>query len=441
MGNKSTSLIGDLPFQLHLMHLIFTNESFYLSISRYFENSYLENKFLGYFYDKCHGHYQKYNKLPQISYYSNELRKIEDKDRPEYYKWLVRIVQSKPDNPDYIIDHSETYVKKNQFVEMYKELPRLYQDNFDKALSHATSKTEEISTLSFNDDEVLTLDSLERDEDEGVVVATGIPQFDEALEGGYRSGDLVVWLGDSGVGKSIILVNTGVQILEQGKKVLHINLEGRSQIPIDRYLARAARVGYNTVKTGIYKDAQEKIRVQESINKYRGLLRIIHMASFSVTIEDIFAKVKQVQKDFPFDVVIIDYGDLLSTKTQTDLRHSQTMVFRGLSKIALNYNVPVVTATQATRPDNMSEDQNFFLTQRHISESYEKARVASVIFSINRTRIDEMENKLRLMLCKNRDGMKGIRVGCYNDYTKMIPFDESMGFYDTRTSIISDKQI
>ena len=69
---------------------------------------------------------------------------------------------------------------------------------------------------------------------------------------------------------------------------------------------------------------------------------------------------------------------------------------------------------------------------RRVNESYEKARVAPIIITINRNEYDVENNRVRLFLCKNREGEGFVKVGCYSDYMNLIPYSNSLGFYNPK---------
>lgn len=434
----------DIGFQIEVLGLMLRDEVFLYKCRSYLKNEYFENDVLGYFFTKIIQYYEKYQKIPEQSVLLNEIRRFDPSKREPYiiiYQKMIQAIFRPQIAEDYIRDQLKDFICRNQFVRLYEKIGELYNSSPDKAYQYTMEKAEEIVSFSFGTGDTLTLnmaDQFHKSSTSGVVAPTGIPQIDVALGGGVQPGELGTWMADSGVGKSITLINQGCLSLLSGRKVYHVNLEGKRTIPIFRYLSRLSFLPYNEVKTGIFSSPEAKSRYEEAKKKYDSNLLIHHVSSFDFTVEDLYAKCKEVRKSFPFEVLIVDYGDLLTTREKMELRHQQTTVFRGLAKLAAVFEVPTLTASQATRPEKEFNSEKFWITQRNMSESYEKVRVSSVILTLNRTTREELENKLRVGLIKNRDGVKNVRVGCYNDYSKMAPYGMEFGFFDPGTELMSD---
>lgn len=432
----------DQSFQLMILNLMLSDDLFLLRCSNHLKDEYFENEFLGYFFKKSCSYCSRYEKSPDLTYFLNEIRKFEEKDRGPYVEYLHKIMTTPPNSAAYVKEQLTDFIKRNRFVKLYKTLPDMFQKDPDKAYRSALENSEEIVGFSFNDNQLLSLEdsekltlsltSLKRS------APIGVPEIDVALGSGVSPGELITFLGDSNVGKSIFLINIGALSLQAGARVLHINLEGKKNIPVHRYHSNLSGLAYNKLKTMMFENDGEREVYRLVKEKFKDKLKIIHMNDFKVTIEDLYLKCKEIYRNFPFDVLIVDYGDLLTTQEKMDYRHQQTAVFRGLSKIAGYFEVPVVTASQATRPETSTPSESYWLTPRNVSESYEKVRVSSIIVTINRTEREELENKVRLLLCKNRDGIKNIRVGCYSDYSRMLPYGTSLGFYNPKTEVMTE---
>lgn len=434
----------DQNFQLMILNLMISDDLFLLRCSNHLKDEYFENEYLGYFFKKICSYYARYEKSPDITFFLNEIRKFEEKDRSPYIEYLHKIMSNSPSNTLYIKEQLTDFIKRNRFVKLYKNLPDMFGKDPDKAYRHVLENSEEIVGFSFNDSQLLSLDDSEKLTQSLSNIKhsspIGIPEIDVALGSGVSSGELLTLLGDSNVGKSIFLIHIGALSLQVGLKVLHINLEGKKNIPVHRYHSNLSGIAYNRLKTMSFENEEEKELYKSVKNKFKENLKIIHMNDFKVTIEDLYLKCKEIYRNFPFDVLIVDYGDLLTTQEKMEYRHQQTAVFRGLSKMAGYFEVPVITASQATRPEVSNPSESYWLTPRNVSESYEKVRVSSIIITINRTEREELENKVRLLLCKNRDGVKNIRVGCYSDYPKMRPYSSMLGFFNPKTEIMTEEK-
>jgi len=444
MSDSQECRFGEL-FQLQLIYLLITDESFFLKCKELLKSSFFTVVYLDFFYQRTIFHYNKYNQLPGELVFLNEIDMFAEGEKKDALSALYKkIIDNKPKDVDYIKQTLIDFIKEKQFILFYNSIHSNFGKDPNQTYEICLKEIEQIVNLKFDNDEIVFLSDAEvlckEDRESNIIVPTGVDTFDHALNGGIRQEELCVFLGDSGVGKSIILINIGAQALIKGLKVLHINLEGRKNIPIIRYLSCLSGAPYNEIRTQVFKEEKDKIAYGVAKEKYKDNLYVLHMANFEITVEDVYAKCKEIRKKFPFDVLIVDYGDLLKTKDKMELRHQQTFVFRSLARMGTVFNVPVVTASQATRPEKDYSGGNVlkWLNLRDMSESYEKVRVSSIIISINRNEREEAENKLRLMLCKNRDGEKSIKRGCYSKYSIMRPYGFGQGFYDPYSEVVDE---
>jgi hypothetical protein len=127
-------------------------------------------------------------------------------------------------------------------------------------------------------------------------------------------------------------------------------------------------------------------------------------------------------------MVIVDYADLLRPtatgfKSQ-ELRHSLGNIYEELRAIGQVWDIPVWTASQTNRSGLNAE----VITMEAISEAFNKCFVADFICTISRTIEDKTENKGRMFVAKNRNGIDGIVYPMEFDtsrvHLKVLPPDE-----------------
>lgn len=168
--------------------------------------------------------------------------------------------------------------------------------------------------------------------------------LDAALEGGFKKGELVTIGSGTNMGKSQVTVSLGSNFIRQGLKVLHINLEGRRDQSLIQYSSNLGKVAYRDIVEGRQEQMQTRLR------KYEKLLKIRNMLGFGVNIKDLEDVVEEQRENFPFDVLIVDYGQLLSgTNPNARIQDQFREVFSRLKDIAVKYNVVVISPFQFTR--------------------------------------------------------------------------------------------
>ena len=269
---------------------------------------------------------------------------------------------------------------------------------FTLPLSDFLGEIKESSTMSLKDFQILQPSiSL----DYSLRIPTGIKPLDEDLVGGLSPGELTTIIAGTNVGKSLFCVSLGANALRVEKKVLHINLEGIREEALLRYVANLSNIEYSKiVKNSL--SLEEQNTINSLTNKYSDKLRIRNMIGFGATIEDLYSYCIEEYKSFNFDMIIVDFGQLLNTKEKEEsYRHTMAKVFRGLDSLAKRFNCVVITPAQVTRSSKEREEDSI-IRSADISEAFEIARVSSVIISLNVSEKESQESKMRVFLEKSK---------------------------------------
>jgi replicative DNA helicase len=254
---------------------------------------------------------------------------------------------------------------------------------------------------------------------------TGITKLDEITNGGLSRGEEGIIFGDAKSGKSIGLVHIGASCIRSyAGKVLHIILEGSLTQTETRYDARFSAFKYRDIKNGdMPVEVFERLeREYKSFSKHLVIREM--MDEFDYTTENVEAEILELQAHgFVPDMLIVDYGDLLTPRTEKlkgDSYLGQAEIFKDIRVLAKKYNMAAWSATQATRPKGKEEDPNFVLTCSNMSDSYHKARICDLALSLNRTTLERKAGIMRLFVDKYRDDECRILIPLKQDFTKML---------------------
>jgi len=164
----------------------------------------------------------------------------------------------------------------------------------------------------------------------------GIPELDGALEGGPELGTSFIYLGSSGDGKSVMLVQSAAEALIQGYNVAYATLEISVPRTFARLIANITGVPINGILNGSRHLAEERY---EKINRWLdnrdrplGMFRIEEFPANDTTIADIKAWVERIEKETgkKIHVVVIDYLDrctLAKSKLQKDSYTNMLLVY------------------------------------------------------------------------------------------------------------------
>jgi KaiC/GvpD/RAD55 family RecA-like ATPase len=241
----------------------------------------------------------------------------------------------------------------------------------------------------------------------GGQVSTGWPQMDRILYGGFSRGELNIFAGGSGSGKSLVMMNIALSWLQAGLSGVYISLELSEELCALRTDAMLAGMSTKEIRKDI---DQTELKVK-LVSKKAGQYRIKALPAQS-NINDIRSYIKevQVQTGIKVDFVMCDYLDLLmpvSAKVSpNDLFVKDKYVSEELRNLAKELNVLFVTASQLNR--SAVEEVEF--DHSHISGGISKINTADNVFGIFTSRAMRERGKYQIQCMKSRSstgvGMK-----------------------------------
>lgn len=181
--------------------------------------------------------------------------------------------------------------------------------------------------------------------------STGWKTVDEKLYGGLNKGEITIFAGQSGAGKSLFLQNLAVNWAMAGLNVVYISLELSEKLSAMRI--DAMHTGYETreVMRNI-DDVHMKIRASQM--KSKGSLRIKQLPN-GCTSNDIraFLKEYEIQKGVTVDAILIDYLDLMMPMSKKisaeNLFVKDKYVTEELRNLAVELDIVTVSASQLNR--------------------------------------------------------------------------------------------
>lgn len=238
-------------------------------------------------------------------------------------------------------------------------------------------------------------------------VKTGWDTVDKRLFGGFNRGELNIFAGGSGAGKSLFLANLGVNFALNGLNVLYLTLELSE--PLVGMRIDSMTTGVSTKE--IFKDLDNIDMKVRMIGKKAGAYQIKYMPS-GKTCNDIRSYMKEfeIKLGKRIDILLVDYMDLLmplSRKISAEnLFVKDKYVSEELRNLAMEKNVVCVTAAQLNR--GAVEEVEF--DHSHISGGLSKIQTADNVFGIFTSRAMRERGKYQIQLMKTRSssgvGMK-----------------------------------
>ena len=229
--------------------------------------------------------------------------------------------------------------------------------------------------------------------------STGWPTLDRLLYGGFNRGELQIFAGGSGSGKSLFMQNLSVNWSQAGLNGVYITLElseGLCSYRIDSMMT-------DTAAKDIFRELDTVEMKVKMLQKKAGQLRIKYMPAQS-TVNDIRAYLKElhIQTGLKADFLCVDYLDLLmpvSAKVSpNDLFVKDKYVSEELRNLAKELNIIFVTASQLNR----AAVEEIEFDHSHISGGISKINTADNVFGIFTSRAMKERGRYQLQLMKTR---------------------------------------
>lgn len=418
-------------FQRGILALMVSNYAFLVTAVEIIKPTYFESKSLIYFFKKIRDYFLDYKKIPTKEVITNELLKdvtnkvISEDDIPMYtdnYKHLWVPI----DAQNYVIKEVVNFCKRQELKKTILEIADYIEtasddqfvkiENQIKAACNTGNYAQDIGVQYFSDykERLRRQQSIE----DNIVVPTGITELDFLCKGGLYPGQMGIWVGGTGGGKSLALSHVGKRAVMGNLVVVHITLELSEDIISSRYDAALTKLDFSTIEEH---HTEVETKLGKLATKYGNSLIIKYFPRGTITVDGIRAFLNNLEGlGVKPDLVIVDYGDLLKPSTNYNDEYADLGgIFSELSGLAGEKKIALLTASQTNRDGVDAE----IVDLRHMADSFKKTHPADLIFGICRNRDEKNNNRARVYIQKNRNGPEGKEVPIATDYATMRFYD------------------
>lgn len=230
-----------------------------------------------------------------------------------------------------------------------------------------------------------------------------LDMFNKITKGGIPNKTLNIALAGTGVGKSLFMCHMAAGALSQGKNVLYITMEMAEERIAERIDANLMNVTMDDLKNlpkQMFDDRISRIK-----NKTEGKLIIkeyptasAHSGHFRALLNEL-----NLKKEFRPDVIFIDYLNICaSSRFKMSGSVNSYIYIKGIAEelrgLAVEFNVPIVSATQTTRSGYANSDVELTDT----SESFGLPATADFMFALISTEDLDKLGQLMVKQLKNR---------------------------------------
>ena len=235
--------------------------------------------------------------------------------------------------------------------------------------------------------------------DNNGTVSTGWTALDQKLYGGFNKGELNIFAGQSGAGKSLFLQNIALNWSNVGMNVIYFTFELSEELSSMRVDSMSTGVASNEIFKKI-DDIDLMVRMQ---GQKSGKFQLKYISS-GATVNDLrsYLKEYEVQTGVKPDCICVDYLDLLMPISKrvspSDLFIKDKYVSEELRNLAVEHQIVLATASQLNRAS--VEETEF--DHSHIAGGLSKIQTADNVIGIQTSRAMRERGRYLIQLMKTR---------------------------------------
>jgi replicative DNA helicase len=393
-----------------LTNLIY-NEDFLRKVLPFIEPDYFDSRIERVVFEEIANFIAKYDKMP-----TKEILGIEIKDRTDLtqqeYSETVEVsnsLENEEINQQWLLDATEKWCKDRAIYLALMESIRIADGGDEKKNRDAIPAILQ-DALAVCFDNNVGHDYLEDYEDrydfyhqKEDKIPFDLEFFNKITKGGLPNKTLNIALAGTGVGKSLFMCHVASSALLQGKNVLYITLEMAEEKIAERIDANLLNVNIQDI--GDLPKQMFENKVNNLAKKTQGTLIIkeyptaaAHEGHFRSLLNEL-----QLKRSFKPDIIFIDYLNICASSRYSKMGSVNSYSYiksiaEELRGLAVEAQVPIVSATQTTRSGYSSSDVDLTDT----SESFGLPATADLMFALIST--EELEGLGQIMVkqLKNR---------------------------------------
>ena len=434
---------------LTILKNLIHNETYTRQVIPFIEPDYFEERTDRIVFEEVAKFLNEYDKTPTKEVLHIEVEKRVDVTEEEYknIEQLISALDTEVSESKWLLDTTEEWCKQRA---IYLALIKSIQiaDGQDEHKKPEAIPAILSDALAVGFDQHVGHDYIDDSEDRYAYyhrVENKIPfdleYFNKITSGGISDKTLNIALAGTGVGKSLFMCHVASSCLVQGKNVLYITLEMAEE-------KIAERIDANLLDTNIKDIAElpEKIfnkKITNLSKKTEGKLIVkeyptasAHCGHFKSLLQEL-----KLKKSFSPDIIFVDYLNICaSSRYRTAVNVNSYSYVKAIAEelrgLAVEFSLPIVSATQTTRSGFASSDPNLTDT----SESFGLPATADLMFALISTEELEGLNQIMVKQLKNRynDPTINKRFVVGIDRAKMRLYDVEQG---AQQDIVEDIEV
>ena len=427
----------DQTIELTTLSELVSNEQYARKVLPFIKSEYFADRTERILFEEIQKFVEKYNALPTQSTLEIEIDTRRDLNENDISRILSTVKSLKSDkeiNYDWLVETTEKWCKDRAVYNAIVEGISII-DGKDKARSADSIPSILTDALAVGFDNHVGHDYLEDHEsrfDYYHTVEEKIPFdlefFNKITKGGLPPKTLNIALAGTGVGKSLFMCHVAANCLSQGKNVLYVTLEMAEERIAERIDANLMNISIDDLHE-LPKQMYDT-KIDNIIQSTTGNLVIKEYPTASAHSNHFRGLIKElaVKKSFKPDIIFIDYLNICaSSRFKANGNVNSYMYIKAIAEelrgLAVEINVPIMSATQTTRSGYSNSD----IGLEDTSESFGLPATADLMFAlISNEELEEL-NQIAIKQLKNRynDPTINKRFVIGIDRAKMKLFDIS----------------
>ena len=397
--------------QTILTNLIY-NEQYTRKVLPFIKGDYFSDRTERTVFEEIQKFVDKYNDLPNQNALEVELDSRSDLNEDDYKRVLSVVKTLEADdnaNFDWLVETTEDFCKDkavyNAIVDGIKII-----DGKDKArgVDALPSILTEALAVGFDNrvghDYLCDADSrFEFYHKVEEKIPFDLDFFNRITKGGLPQKTLNIALAGTGVGKSLFMCHMAANCLSQGRSVLYVTLEMAEERIAERIDANLMNISIDDLHELPKQMYDDKMKAIEQ--KTNGQLIIKEYPTASAHSNHFRGLIKElaIKRSFKPDIIFMDYLNICaSSRFKANGNVNSYMYIKAIAEelrgLAVETNVPIMSATQTTRSGYSNSDVGLEDT----SESFGLPATADLMFAlISNEELDEL-NQIAVKQLKNR---------------------------------------
>ena len=390
---------------------LLNNEEYTRKVLPFIKPEYFDVKEERIIFDEIQKFVDKYNKIPTQTSLEIEVGTRKDLNDVEHNKIveIIKTLKKETIDFDWLVDTTEKFVKDKAIYNAIVEgVGIIYGRSKDKTPEAIPSILTEALAVSFDnsvghdylEDSEARFDYYHHKEER---IPFDLEFFNKITKGGLPPKTLNIALAGTGVGKSLFMCHMAASTLMQGKNVLYITLEMAEERIAERIDANLMNVTIDDLHTLPRKMFESYLtRINKKTN---GKLIVKEYPTASAHVGNFRSLIKELalKRSFKPDIIFIDYLNICaSSRFKGNANVGSYFYIKAIAEelrgLAVETNVPIMSATQTTRGGFVSSD----IGLEDTSESFGLPATADLMFALISTEELEDLNQICVKQLKNR---------------------------------------